>query len=99
MGVPEEHDAIVGFLFDFKKGVRIKYLFLLKNSTNETLLRFVCFCRRNIFKRITYAYQVHSNYCKTIEWWCIFSLAIYRILLELRISKYVIFLGDAKMVQ
>ena len=34
-----------------------------------------------------------------MEWWCIFSLAIYRILLELRISKYVIFLGDAKMAQ
>ena len=85
-GVPLcKHYVVVGYLLDFKKGVRIEYLF--------------CFCRRIIVKRILNAYQVHSNYCKKIEWRCIFSLAIYRILLELRISKYVIFLGDAKVAQ
>ena len=42
-GVPLcRHYVIVGYLLDFKKGVRIEYLFLLKNSTSETLLRFVC---------------------------------------------------------
>ena len=99
-GVPLcKHYVVVGNLLDFKKGVRIEYLFLLKNSTSETLLKFVCFCRRIIVKKILYAYQVHSNYCKKIEWWCFFSLAMYRILLELRISRYVIFLGDAKVAQ
>ena len=68
-GVPLcKHYVVVGYLLDFKKGVRIEYLVLLKNSTSETLLKFVCFCGRIIVKRILYAYQVHSNYCKKIEW-------------------------------
>ena len=98
-GVPETHYVIVGYWFDFKKGVRIKYLFLLRLVPAKPCWGlFVCFCRRIIVKRITCAYQV-QKLVQNNGWWCIFSLAIYRILIELRISKYVIFLGDAKMAQ
>ena len=89
----------LGIYLTSRKGSESNICFCLRIVPTKTCWGlFVCFCRRIIVKRITCAYQV-QKLMQNNGWWCIFSLAIYRILLELTIVKYVIFLGDAKMAQ